>query len=107
LQTEPWLAPGWNGKTNTSYLVYTQGDANNRCVPPGAGKSKVAIIAGSLAGAAVLAAIIVLVAVFWHRIKEIAQRIFGDVDHSTAAASQVQNNPTYEHHHFQDNVMHQ
>jgi len=95
-----------NGADNVTEIVYDEKDANKRCVAGRSPSSKVGIIVGVIAGVATLAALIALAAVFGSRIRQIAQRIFGNTGASGSAANKVLNNPAYEQAVEHRNAMH-
>jgi len=82
-----------NGKATV--IVFTAKDAKRLCTVPPKKNPKIGIIVGSIAGAVGAIAIAILLAAFWHRIREIANRIFGNVGAPAGAQATVFDNPVY------------
>jgi len=92
---------------NSVVIVWKASQAKKLCAIAAAKHSKVGIIVGSIAGGVALIAIIILCAVFWNRIREIAQRVFGGVSAVGAQTGSINDNPAYNEHHHHKNPLHE
>jgi len=92
---------------NKTVIAYNQNTANDLCLAARSPTSKVGLIVGVVAGAAVLAAIALVCAIFWRRIKEFAVGVWSGSDAPAGTKPAACENPTYEQQNNQSNVLYE